>query len=107
MVFTIAAVAVVVLLAFSIKDAKNQIRVDVGNLIQETEKKARSAQMRKVYRDTFVGISEEDLSFLVAIDEKETFGGIVSKEEKEKARKIRRKYLGIDKTLDDLMDSSE
>lgn len=107
LVFTIAAVAVVVLLAFSIKDAKNQIRVDVGNLIQETEEKARSAQMRRAFRDTFVGISEEDLSFLVAIDEKETFGGIVSKEEKDKARKIRRKYLGVDKTLDDLMDSSE
>ena len=107
LVFTIAAVAVVVLLAFSIKDAKNQIRVDVGNLIQETEEKARSAQMRRAFRDTFVGISEEDLSFLVAIDEKETFGGIVSKEEKDKARKIRRKYLGMDKTLDDLMDSSE
>ena len=107
LVFTIAAVAVVVLLAFSIKDAKNQIRVDVGNLIQETEEKARSAQMRRAFRDTFVGISEEDLSFLVAIDEKETFGGIVSKEEKDKARKIRRKYLGIDKTLDDLVDSLE
>ena len=107
LVFTIAAVAVVVLLAFSIKDAKNQIRVDVGNLIQETEEKARSAQMRRAFRDTFVGISEEDLSFLVAIDEKETFGGIVSKEEKDKARKIRRKYLGMDKTLDDLMDSSK
>ena len=107
LVFTIAAVAVVVLLAFSIKDAKNQIRVDVGNLIQETVEKARAAQMRRAFRDTFDGISEEDLSFLVAIDEKETFGGIVSKEEKDKARKISRKYLGIDKTLDDSMDSSE
>ena len=107
LVFTIAAVAVVVLLAFSIKDAKDQIRVDVGNLIQETEEKARSAQMRRAFRDTFDGISEEELSFLVAIDEKETFGGIVSKEEKDKARKIRRKYLGIDKTLDDLVDSLE
>ena len=107
LVFTIAAVAVVVVLAFSIKDAKDQIRVDVGNLIQETEEKARAAQMRRAFRDTFDGISEEELSFLVAIDEKETFGGIVSKEEKDKARKIRRKYLGIDKTLDDLVDSLE
>ena len=107
LVFTIAAVAVVVLLAFSIKDAKDQIRVDVGNLIQETEEKARAAQMRRVYRDTYDGISEEELSFLVAIDEKETFGGIVSEEEKDKARKIRRKYLGIDKMLDDLVDSLE
>jgi serine/threonine protein kinase len=107
LVFTIAAVAVVVLLAFSIKDAKNQIRVDVGNLIQESVEKARAAQMRRAFRDTFDGISEEELSFLVAIDEKETFGGIVSKEEKDKARKIRRKYLGIDKMLDDLVDSLE
>ena len=107
LVFTIAAVAVGVLLAFSIKDAKDQIRVDVGNLIQETEEKARTAQMRRAFRDTFDGISEAELSFLVDIDEKETFGGIVSKEEKDKARKIRRKYLGMDKTLDDLMDSLE
>ena len=107
LVFTIAAVAVVVLLAFSIKDAKNQIRVDVGNLIQETEEKTRTAQVRRAFRDTFDGISEAELSFLVDIDEKETFGGIVSKEEKDKARKIRRKYLGMDKTRDDLMDSLE
>ena len=107
LVFTIAAVAVVVLLAFSIKDAKDQIRFDVGNLIQETEEKARATQMRRAFRDTFDGISEEELSFLVSIDGKETFGGIVSKEEKDKARKIRRKYLGIDKTLDDLVDSLE
>jgi serine/threonine protein kinase len=107
LVFTIAAVAVVVLLAFSIKDAKNQMRVDVGNLIQEAEEKARAAQMRRAYRDTFDGISEEELSFLVAIDGKETFGGIVSKEEKDKARKITSKYLGIDKALDDLVDSLE
>ena len=107
LVFTIAAVAVVVLLAFSIKDAKNQMRVDVGNLIQESVEKARAVQMRRAFRDTFDGISEEELSFLVAIDEKETFGGIVSKEEKDKARKIRSKYLGIDKALDDLMDSLE
>lgn len=107
LVFTIAVVAVVVSLAFSIKDAKDQIRVDVGNLIQEAEEKARAAQMRRAFRDTFDGISEEELSFLVAIDKKETFGGIVSEEEKDKARKIRRKYLGIDKTLDDLVDSLE
>lgn len=102
LVFTIAAVAVVVLLAFSIKDAKDQIRVDVGNLIQETEEKARAAQMRRAFRDTFGGISEEELDFLVDIDKRETFGGAVSKEEEDKARKIRSKYLGIDKMLDDI-----
>ena len=102
LVFTIAAVAVVVLLAFSIKDAKDQIRVDVGNLIQETEEKARAAQVRRAFRDSFGGISEEELDFLVDIDKRETFGGAVSKEEEDKARKIRSKYLGIDKMLDDI-----
>lgn len=63
LVFTIAAVAVVVLLAFSIKDPKDQIRVDVGNLIQETVEKASAAQMRRAFRDTFGGISEEELDF--------------------------------------------
>ena len=44
---------------------------------------------------------------VMVIDEKETFGGIISEEEKDKARKIRRKYLGIYKTLDDSVDSLE
>ena len=101
-VFTIAAVAVVVLLAFSIKDPKDQIRVDVGNLIQETVEKASAAQMRRAFRDTFGGISEEELDFLVDIDKRETFGGAVSKEEEDKALKIRSKYLGIDKMRDDI-----
>ena len=102
LVFTIAAVAVVVLLAFSIKDPKDQIRVDVGNLIQETVEKASAAQMRRAFRDTFGGISEEELDFLVDIDKRETFGGAVSKEEEDKALKIRSKYLGIDKMRDDI-----
>ena len=107
LVFTIAAVAVVVLLAFSIKDPKDQIRVDVGNLIQETVEKASAAQMRRAFRDTFGGISEEELDFLVDIDKRETFGGAVSKEEEDKALKIRSKYLGIDKMRDDIERSSK
>ena len=75
---------------------------DVGNLIQETVEKASAAQMRRAFRDTFGGISEEELDFLVDIDKRETFGGAVSKEEEDKALKIRSKYLGIDKMRDDI-----
>lgn len=105
--FAIAVVAAVVFLAFSAKDADNQRRADMDALLQKATEEARASLMRSAYHGTFDGISEEELSFLVDIDRRETFGGIVSEEEKNKARKIRSKYLGIDKTLGGMKDSLE
>ena len=101
-VFAIAAVAVVVFLAFGIKVANDQRHVDMGDLAQNAAEETRAAQARRAFRDTFDGISEDELSFLVDIDKRETFGGIVSDEEKLKAKRIRRKYLGLDEALDDV-----
>lgn len=111
-VFTIAVVAVVVFLAFSIKAANDQRRVDMDNLVQNAAGEARAAQVRSAFRDTFDGISEEELSFLVDIDKRENFGGSVSNEEKDKAKAIRNKYSGfaelrdaLDSDLNDAMES--
>lgn len=90
-IFTIATLAVVVFLVFSIKKES-----------QNAAEEARAALTRRAFRGTFDGISEEELSFLVDIDKRETFGGIVSEEEKDKARKIRSKYLGLDGMIDDM-----
>ena len=103
--FAIAVVAAVVFLAFSAKDADNQRRADMDALLQKATEESRASLMRSAYRGTFRGISEEELSLLVDIDRRETFGGIVSEEEKARSRKIGRKYSGLDEMRSDLEDS--
>ena len=102
LIFTIALVALVAFLAFIAKDANEQQRVDLSKISQNAAVEARAAESRMAFRNSFNGISEEELSFLVDVDRRDIFGGTVSEEEREKVQKIIRKYLGLDKMIDDM-----
>ena len=101
-IFAVVFVVLVALLARSTDGAKEQIRVDMDQLTRNAAEETRAATTRRAFRDTFDGISEEDLAFLVDIDRRETFGGTISEEERDKSRKITSKYSGLGKLIEDL-----